>query len=83
MSRSSSRPTEHPHCITLSDDPYVLIRPEGQWDVPGILEKSASRSASVPPGWLVTMNSIVDMRSYVAASSSRLLVMVDLQEIEL
>jgi predicted GNAT family N-acyltransferase len=44
---------EHPQCITLSDDPYVLIRPEGQWDVPGILELSASRSASVSPsvGW--------------------------------
>ncbi|MGZ3325292.1 MAG: GNAT family N-acetyltransferase, partial [Xanthobacteraceae bacterium] len=44
---------EHPQCITLSDDPYVLIRPEGQWDVPGILELSAGRSASVPPsfGW--------------------------------
>jgi len=44
---------EHPHCITLSDDPYVLIRPEGQWDVPGVLELSANRSASVAPsfGW--------------------------------
>jgi predicted GNAT family N-acyltransferase len=44
---------EHPHCITLSDGPYVLIRPEGQWDVPGVLELSANRSASVAPsfGW--------------------------------
>jgi predicted GNAT family N-acyltransferase len=34
---------KHPHSITLNDDPYVIIRPEGRWDLPGILEKSASR----------------------------------------
>jgi predicted GNAT family N-acyltransferase len=34
---------KHPHSISLNDDPYVLIRPEGSWDTPGILEKSASR----------------------------------------
>jgi predicted GNAT family N-acyltransferase len=34
---------KHPQSITLSDDPYVIIRPEGRWDTPGILEKSASR----------------------------------------
>jgi predicted GNAT family N-acyltransferase len=33
----------HPQSITLDDDPYVIIRPEGRWDSPGILEKSASR----------------------------------------
>jgi len=37
---------KHPQSITLSDDPYVLIRPEGNWDTPGILEKSASRGIS-------------------------------------
>ena len=44
---------KHPRCITLSDDPYVLIRPEGQWDVPGILELSATRGGSLSPsaGW--------------------------------
>ncbi len=44
---------EHPQRITLSDDPYVLIRPEGQWDVPGVLERSANRGASLWPnaGW--------------------------------
>jgi predicted GNAT family N-acyltransferase len=31
--------------LTSSSDPYVLIRPEGQWDKPGVLDKSASRSA--------------------------------------
>jgi predicted GNAT family N-acyltransferase len=33
----------HPQSITLDDDPYVIIRPEGRWDTPGILEKSVSR----------------------------------------
>jgi GNAT superfamily N-acetyltransferase len=33
---------KHPQSITLDDDPYVLIRPEGRWDAPGILEKSMS-----------------------------------------
>jgi len=33
----------HPQTITLDDDPYVIIRPEGRWDAPGILEKSVSR----------------------------------------
>jgi predicted GNAT family N-acyltransferase len=38
---------KHPQSITLSDDPYVLIRPEGNWDTPGILERSASRGISL------------------------------------
>jgi predicted GNAT family N-acyltransferase len=38
---------KHPQSITLSDDPYVLIRPEGSWDTPGILERSASRGISL------------------------------------
>ena len=37
---------KHPQRITLDEDPYVLIRPEGQWDTPGILELSASRGAA-------------------------------------
>jgi len=36
----------HPQRITLDEDPYVLIRPEGQWDTPGILELSASRGTA-------------------------------------
>jgi predicted GNAT family N-acyltransferase len=39
----------HPQRITLGEDPYVLIRPEGQWDVPGILEMSAGRGAAAQP----------------------------------
>jgi predicted GNAT family N-acyltransferase len=44
---------KHPRCITLGDDPYVLIRPEGQWEIPGILELSAGRGAAISPsaGW--------------------------------
>jgi len=41
---------KHPQSITLSDDPYVIIRPEGRWDTPGILEKSASRGVCLPAG---------------------------------
>jgi predicted GNAT family N-acyltransferase len=34
-----------PSCdaISLESDPYVLMRPEGRWHVPGILERSAIR----------------------------------------
>lgn len=34
--------------ITLKADPYVLIRPEGRWHKPGILEKSAARPVTQP-----------------------------------
>ena len=37
-----------PDCVTLGADPYVLIRPEGRWDIPGILENSASRPVTRP-----------------------------------
>ncbi|HWM61725.1 MAG TPA: GNAT family N-acetyltransferase [Rhizomicrobium sp.] len=37
-----------PGALTLGTDPYVLIRPEGRWHLPGILEQSASRAASNP-----------------------------------
>jgi predicted GNAT family N-acyltransferase len=36
----------HPQSISLAADPYVIIRPEGRWDAPGILEMSASRGAA-------------------------------------
>jgi predicted GNAT family N-acyltransferase len=41
---------KHPQSITLSDDPYVIIRPEGCWDTPGILEKSAGRGVCLAAG---------------------------------
>jgi len=40
----------HPQSITLGDDPYVMIRPEGRWETPGILEKSVSRGACPSAG---------------------------------
>ena len=33
------------NAITLDTDPYHLIRPEGDWDRPGILEESADRES--------------------------------------
>jgi predicted GNAT family N-acyltransferase len=38
---------QHPQSIGLGADPYVIIRPEGLWDTPGILEMSAGRGASL------------------------------------
>lgn len=37
-----------PAALNLGIDPYVLIRPEGRWHVPGILERSASRAPGHP-----------------------------------
>jgi predicted GNAT family N-acyltransferase len=37
-----------PDALKLGVDPYILIRPEGRWHVPGILEKSATRPATNP-----------------------------------
>ena len=34
----------HPEPITPDVDPYVLIRPEGDWDHPGVLDRSVARS---------------------------------------
>jgi len=37
-----------PDAITLETDPYVIIRPEGEWSRPGILERSAERPVTSP-----------------------------------
>jgi predicted GNAT family N-acyltransferase len=37
-----------PDAVVIGADPYVLIRPEGRWHMPGILENSAGRPASNP-----------------------------------
>ena len=34
--------------ITLDSDPYLIIRPEGDWDRPGVLDVSAGREATSP-----------------------------------
>jgi predicted GNAT family N-acyltransferase len=38
----------HPQALSLESDPYVLIRPEGEWDKPGPLELSAQRPVTSP-----------------------------------
>jgi predicted GNAT family N-acyltransferase len=38
----------HPNAIKLGTDPFVIIRPEGRWHVPGVLERSSSRPATRP-----------------------------------
>lgn len=38
-----------PHdALTLDTDPYELLRPEGAWNEPGVLDRSAARTASNP-----------------------------------
>jgi predicted GNAT family N-acyltransferase len=38
----------HHDAITMDSDPYLIIRPEGAWDAPGILEQSATRPITSP-----------------------------------
>lgn len=38
----------HEDPITMASDPYVIIRPEGDWDEPGVLDHSAARPATNP-----------------------------------
>lgn len=38
----------HEKRVTLESDPLVIIRPEGKWDEPGVLDKSASRPVTNP-----------------------------------
>jgi len=35
----------NPGAVALGDDPYVLLRPEGRWDRPGVLDRSAQRGS--------------------------------------
>jgi predicted GNAT family N-acyltransferase len=37
-----------PSAITIDSDPYVIIRPEGEWDRPGVLDRSAAQAATSP-----------------------------------
>lgn len=34
--------------VAIGGNPYAIIRPEGRWHTPGILERSASRAATSP-----------------------------------
>ena len=38
----------HPDAVRIGGDPYKLIRPEGRWHRPGILEESAARDVTRP-----------------------------------
>jgi predicted GNAT family N-acyltransferase len=38
----------HPDAITIGADPYVMIRPEGRWHEPGVLERSSAREVTRP-----------------------------------
>lgn len=38
----------HPSAITIGVDPYTIIRPEGRWHQPGILEDSKTRPVTRP-----------------------------------
>ncbi|WP_430401269.1 GNAT family N-acetyltransferase [Hyphomonas sp.] len=40
---------EHPQALKPATDPMVMIRPEGKWDVPGVLDASAARSGTPVP----------------------------------
>jgi predicted GNAT family N-acyltransferase len=37
------------NAITMETDPYQIIRPEGDWDRPGVLEKSVDRNIAATP----------------------------------
>lgn len=37
-----------PNAITMDSDPYVIIRPEGDWDSPGVLDNSYVRGVTDP-----------------------------------
>jgi len=37
-----------PDCVSLGAGPYAIIRPEGRWHLPGILERSAARPVTCP-----------------------------------
>ncbi len=38
----------HPDPITVNSDPYLIIRPEGEWHLPGVLDASSSRAPTSP-----------------------------------
>jgi GNAT superfamily N-acetyltransferase len=37
-----------PHALDMNTDPMVLLRPEGDWDRPGVLERSIEDSPGAP-----------------------------------
>ncbi|MHA3915093.1 GNAT family N-acetyltransferase [Halovulum sp. GXIMD14793] len=41
------------NALTLGSDPYQLIRPEGDWDREGVLERSVTRNDGQPAGFAI------------------------------
>lgn len=37
----------HPEAIRYNSDPYQMIRPEGAWDEPGVLDESSARGGDI------------------------------------
>ena len=42
------RLTPPPNALTIDSDPLVILRPEGAWDRPGVLDRSTCRPATNP-----------------------------------
>lgn len=38
----------HPDPVSIESDPYIIIRPEGEWHRPGVLETSGTRPVTSP-----------------------------------
>ncbi len=38
-----------PNAVSLESDPYIVLRPEGRWHLPGVLERSALRPVTRSP----------------------------------
>lgn len=38
----------HPAALSIDSDPFVLMRPDGLWDMEGVLDRSAARPATNP-----------------------------------
>jgi predicted GNAT family N-acyltransferase len=48
----------HPHAIAIGTNPYVIIRQEGRWHMPGDLEHSAVRPVTRPNRPLTRSNNV-------------------------
>ena len=48
LRRNADQDRRHPTAITIGVDPYTIIRPEGRWHLPGILENSKDRAVTRP-----------------------------------
>ena len=65
MSKSSPTLERDPDAITIGDDPYVVIRPEGRWHVPASWSspQSSGSPAILPPRETMNSNEQGDARN--------------------